>query len=187
MGNINFNLNELYGKVFGHQAKTGSYDSSLVATQQTITAKNILGQLLFEQITFKTPTMAYTFPDCPLIDITASKNIVTTPIQGRNGSVKEYISIDDYQVTIRGILINYDNDDYPEELVYNLHQVFKVEAELQVLSPVLNLLDIHNLVIKDIKFPEVEGYSNIQPFVLQCLSDEPLELVIKDAKNQTKN
>lgn len=189
MANISFNLNELYTKVFGYRGTILDYDITDSSASLTAKATGFLGMPIFERVTVKykynDKDEDYTFPDWPLIDITASKTIVTTAISGRNGTVKEHISIDDYQIGIRGILINKDSDAYPELMVQNLHNIFKVDTELQVTSPVLNLLDIHNLVIKDIKFPEVEGYSNMQPYVLQCLSDMPLELVIKDAKNQT--
>lgn len=200
MADINFNLIELYTKVFGIKGVRFAISSDAQASKRGVVEYNslnlpalpkaraysVLGTPIYEQITLKTSNREYTFPDWPLIDISASKNIVTTAIKGRNGSVKEYINIDDYQVNIRGILINYESDDYPEDLVYDLHETFKLKTEMQVTSPVMNLLDIHNLVIKDIKIPEVEGYNNIQPYLLQCLSDEPIELVIKDAKNQNK-
>lgn len=187
MGNINFNLNELYAKVFGISGTEITYDGLDTSGASVATASALLGLPVYDKVILKYLDKTYPLPDSPMIDIAASKSIVTTPIKGRNGTVKEYISIDDYQITIRGVLINYENDNYPELMVQKLHAVFKADMEMQVTSALLNLLDIHYLVIKDIKFPEVEGYRNMQPYVLQCLSDMPLELVIKDAKNQTPN
>lgn len=198
-----FNLIELYSKVFNIQGVrfairnasdglvNGSFEGSALELPLTpkASAFSVLGTPIYEQISFMVPDVNgtlknYTFPDWPLLDISASKNIVKTPIKGANGTVKEYINIDDYQITIRGILINYDSDEYPEDLVNDVHELFKANKEMQVTTPVLNLLDIHNIVIIDLKFPEVEGFNNIQPFVIQCLSDEPVELLIKSAKNQ---
>lgn len=200
MANINFNLIELYTKVFGIKGArfaipapggTGyqgsvEYGSLDVPLPSRAKAMSVLGTPIYEQITLSTAEREYTFPDWPLIDISATKNIVTTAIKGKKGTVKEYINTDDYQITIRGILINYDSDEYPEELVYDLHETFKINKEMQITSAVPNLLDIHNVVIKDLKIPEVEGYNNIQPYLLQCLSDDPIELLIKEAANQNK-
>jgi hypothetical protein len=201
MANNSFNLIELYQKVFNIKGvrfaiPTGNTDAGTEREVSNFTldlpavpnarAYSYLGTPIYEQISFRTTDREYTFPDWPLLDISAAKNIISTPIKGRNGTVKEHINIDDYQITIRGILINYVSDEYPEDLVYELHEIFKVNKELQVTNPLLNLMDIHNVVIKDIRFPEVEGYNHIQPFVIQCLSDEPVEIVIKYAKNQYK-
>jgi hypothetical protein len=192
MANNSFNLNELYAKVFGYQGSV-LYDIPSLPNVKKANAYSILGTPIYEQITVsysdgKKPDNSsiiknYTFPDWPLIDISASKNINTTPLKGFSGTVKEYINTDDYQIGIKGILINYVNDEYPDDLVHGVHKIFTVDTALKVTSPVLNLLDIHYMVVKDIKFPEVEGYNNMQPYVLQCLSDNPVELEIKDIKN----
>ncbi|WP_442589196.1 DUF6046 domain-containing protein [Pedobacter sp. AW31-3R] len=187
MGNINFNLNELYAKVFGISGTEITYNGLDTSGASVATASALLGLPVYDQVTLKYLDKPLLLPGSPMIDITATKSIVTTPIKGRNGTVKEYISIDDYQINIRGVIINYESDEYPELTVHNLHNIFKADTEMQVTSALLNLLDIHYLVIKQIKFPEVEGYRNMQPYALQCLSDMPLELVIKDAKNQTPN
>jgi len=204
MAGNNFNLLQLYSKVFNIrgvrfaispdiQRVLQGGEFSALQTLDVIEPKTLsfLGTPIYEQITFKIPLSngtfrEYTLPDWPLIDVSASKNIIKTPIKGRNGSVKEYINIDDYQVTIRGILINYTSNAYPEEAVNELHDLFTVNKEMQVTTALLNLLDIHNLVITDIKIPEVEGFNNIQPFVISAISDEPVELLIKDIKNQSR-
>lgn len=194
-----FNLVELYQKAFGikgvrfaippntqNQKADIMYNGLSVSTPPSALAQSILGTPIYEQITFKDGNNEYTLPDWPLIDIAYTKNIIKTPVKGRNGTVKEYINIDDYQIAIRGILINYFTDEYPYDLLSQLQSFCIINKELQVTSPVLNILDIHNVVIADVRYPEVEGYNHIQPFIIQCLSDEPVELIIKTAKNQNK-
>lgn len=201
MATNSFNLIELYSKVFNikgvrfaipatdgrAQGIFNQYDALQLPTLSRAKALSVLGTPIYEQITFSIPNRPdYTFPDWPLLDIAATKQIIKTPIKGRNGTVKEYIAIDDYQITIRGILINYDNEDYPEDLVEQLHDIFKQNTAMRVTTPVLNLLDINNIVITDLRLPEVEGYNNIQPFVIQALSDAPVELIIKDVPRQNR-
>lgn len=204
MGANSFNLLSLYREVFnikgvrfaiptvaGNAEQPSDFTGLQTLSKPQAKALSFLGTPIYEQITFQIPESAgsfraYTLPDWPLIDVSAAKNIIKTPLKGRNGTVKEYINIDDYQVTIRGILINYDSEAYPEDLVNELHQLFVINAEMQVITPLLNLLDVHNLVITDLKLPEVEGYNNIQPYIIQAISDEPVELIIQDVKNQSK-
>jgi hypothetical protein len=171
--------------------QSSGFDTLQTLAKPTAKALSILGTPIYEQINFKIPLANggfrdYLLPDWPLLDVNVAKNIVKTPIKGKNGTVKEYINIDDYQITIRGIIINYTSEAYPEDLVNDLHQLFVVNKEMQVTSALLNLLDIHNVVITDLKLPEVEGYNNIQPYIISCISDEPVELLIQDARNQNR-
>ena len=39
-----------------------------------------------------------------IIEVNQTKNIITTPIQGRDGTVKEFISRGDYLITLSGII-----------------------------------------------------------------------------------
>jgi hypothetical protein len=117
--------------------------------------------------------------DTVLFDISQTKNIVKTPIQGRNGTVKEYISDGDYDINIRGILVSKENT-YPEEEVNTLITICKVPAALKVASEFMQLFSIHSLVIESYDFYQIEGNRNMQGFNLRCLSDEPVELKIRE-------
>ncbi len=197
-----FNIPELYAKVFGTKGirfdsttrvidakpqSNSNFEVDVIQSGSAI-ARSYLGTPIMEQISFSLPGKEniYTFPDWPLIDVSVSKNIVKTPIKGRNGTVKEYINTDDYHIKIRGILINNDSEEYPEELVNEIHEIFKLNREIRVTNAFLNLLGIDDIVITDFKLPEVEGFPNIQPFVIECLSDFTYEVSIRDTITQTK-
>ncbi|MEB0302392.1 DUF6046 domain-containing protein [Mucilaginibacter sp. 5C4] len=157
--------------------------------------KSALGTPIYEQIALTIPAIInagvvtapqkiYTFPDWPLFDITGQDIITKTMMTKKKGSVKEYITEDDYSITIRGILINYDSQEYPEQQLQDLMQIIKCKKAMSVTSQVLNLMDIHSLVIERANWPSSEGFQNIQPFELECLSDEPAELEIKSVKTK---
>lgn len=114
--------------------------------------------------------------DTVLMDISQSKNIVTTAIQGRNGTVKEYISDGDYMINIKGVIAS-NSHQYPTDEVNKLIEICKVQDALKVASSFLQLFSIHSLVIQDYSFPQGQIVNN-QPFELRCLSDEPIELQI---------
>lgn len=115
--------------------------------------------------------------DTVLMDISQQRNIVTTAVQGRNGTVKEYISDGDYQVTIRGILVEPEPYDYPAEQVRELLRLCRIQAAVQAVSPFLQLFQIYDLVVTDYRLPQIEGYQNMQPFEMTCISDTPIELI----------
>jgi Domain of unknown function (DUF6046) len=111
-----------------------------------------------------------------LIEISQSKNIVTTSIQGRNGTVKEYISDGDYQIMIKGVLVGFGNEVNPQDLKSQLIAFCKAPVEFAVASNLFEGFGIKSIVIKDYNFPQIEGQRNTVPFELTCLSDQPIEL-----------
>ena len=46
--------------------------------------------------------------DTVLFDVSQQKNVVTTEIQGRNGTIKEYISDGDFAINISGLIVQPD-------------------------------------------------------------------------------
>jgi hypothetical protein len=112
-----------------------------------------------------------------LIDVNQSKNVVTTAINGLNGTIKEFISDGDYEVSLRGALVNEKGYDYPLSYFKQLNDVLKAPVSLKVTSEYLSLFPIHNLVVKGYTLPQTEGSSNTQLFEINALSDNPVELI----------
>jgi hypothetical protein len=116
--------------------------------------------------------------DTVLISISQTKNIVTTPIQGRNGTVKEYVSDGDYQISIEGAIVSPTNN-YPESEVAELIQICKAPISIpadSIVSEFLSWFGIHSFVIESFDFPQVEGVRNMQRFNISAISDDPIEL-----------
>lgn len=112
-----------------------------------------------------------------LVNVSQPKRIITTEIQGRDGTVKEYIGMDDYQVTINGIITG-PNGHFPIDEVNALHQICKAPIPIVVISRYLHNLDIFNLVIKDFSYEQQPGAYSLQAFTIDCMSDVPVELQI---------
>lgn len=114
--------------------------------------------------------------------VNQTKNIVKTPVQGRAGSFKEYISDGDFNVTITGKLSPPDKESvyiYPEDAMNTLIELCKVQDSIAVVCKYLQRFSIYNLVIESYDLPQTEGSHTIQAFTLNCLSDEPVELILK--------
>lgn len=118
--------------------------------------------------------------DVVLIDITAKKNIVETKIVGRAGTVKENISDDDYSINIKGVLYSETPNIVPSDALIKLNKLRRVNDTINVISPFLDLFDIFQLVIKDVKIGQQEGKMNIIPFTISAVSDEYLSIYIED-------
>lgn len=114
--------------------------------------------------------------DTVLFNVSQSKNIITTSVAGRNGTIKEYISDGDYVIDIKGLIVSSDATAYPTEQVQEFISLMKVQSDIPVISPFLQLFEIYNIVITSYRVPQVEGFQNVQPFEISCISDVPLEL-----------
>jgi hypothetical protein len=112
--------------------------------------------------------------DTALINISQSKNIVTTTLQGRDGTVKEYISDGDYNISIKGVIDSGNMFVYPEALVKRLKDICDVKGNIELLSPFSELLGITEAVITGYSFNQVPAGYNVQPYEITLLSDVPL-------------
>lgn len=116
----------------------------------------------------------YDFPFECVVELNQPTMVEETYLKGRrSGSVKEIIGLDDFYITIRGFIINYETSDYPTEAVEAFRKMIKLPTELQVESPFLNMFYINEMVIFDRNIPQIEGSLQYQPFTLMCKSNEP--------------
>lgn len=113
--------------------------------------------------------------DTVLMEVDQTKNIVKTDIQGRNGTVKEYISDGDYMVTIRGVIVSPYPNVFPREDIDLLIKYCQVTEQLPVSSFFLDLFGITDIVIDRYKISEKLGSRNEVPFEIMALSDYPIE------------
>ena len=119
-----------------------------------------------------------------LFNVTQSKQIITTSVQGRNGTVKEYISDGDYQINIKGVLPGYNNI-YPDatsqgssNIMPDFLRVLQLNKSLSVNSWYLHQFGIKEMVVTSYNFPQVEGQYATQAFEINAISDTPFEIAI---------
>lgn len=130
----------------------------------------------------------FVFEEC-IITVNQEKNIVATPLQGRPGTVKEYISDGDYSITVDAGINNYSEGDgtgasmeYPVEKVTALQKILKLPETLKVQSDFLEVFEIRSAVVKSYYLSQ-ETHSNRQSLQIMMLSDEPYEIKkLKDVK-----
>ena len=115
--------------------------------------------------------------DDVLLTVSQSKKIITTEIQGRDGTVKEYIGLDDFQVQITGRL-NGNYNVNPKELTKQLKKILSAGQPLEITSWYLQNLDITDVVVKDFNFGQTEGEYSTQYFTVNALSDKRFEAKI---------
>ena len=111
-----------------------------------------------------------------ILEASLNKNIVKTPIQGRNGKVKEYVSDDDFMINARGFISNKDNV-IPLDDLRTFREIMQVPQQIDVESQYLNeVLEVNQIVIENFSMPQQEGTRNELPFTFQASSDVPIDL-----------
>jgi len=128
------------------------------------------------------------FPNEPLVSFSLSKTIVETATVGkqRKGKVKEYITTEDWQITIRGLCVDPQNpDQYPTAQVQSLNKLFEKNESLEVIgNKLFTLFDIGNIVLKDISFEEMEGKEGIQKYTIKAVSDMDFYAELDEKRTQ---
>lgn len=137
----------------------------------------LLGGNYIDNLTGKNVSFADITIDTVLITVQLSMNIIKTAIQGRDGTVKEYIGKDDAKVTIQGVICG-ANGVYPKEEVSALLQWINAPISKGVTCGYLQNLGIDNLVVEDATIPQIAGGYSYQTFTINCISDLPVELTI---------
>ena len=112
-----------------------------------------------------------------LITVNRAARVIKTPIQGRDGTVKEYIGLDDANLTINGIITG-RNGVYPFAEVARLRRWLDAPVSKGIVARWLGNLNIDNIVVEDYSIPQVEGGYSYQMFTINAISDLPVELKI---------
>ena len=122
------------------------------------------------------------------IAITGKKTIVRTPLSQRRGTVKELYSVEDYEIDIKGFVINKERN-FPEEEITILKHIFESRQSIGLDNALTNIFLTDESVfsktntscraaVVSLDFPQTSGESVwIRPFSMKCESDSVFDLV----------
>lgn len=112
-----------------------------------------------------------------LITVEQPIRVIKTEIQGRNGTVKEYIGADDAKITINGIITG-SNGIYPRDEVSRLKRWLDAPVSKDIVAWWLGNLGVNKIVVENYSIPQVQGGYSYQMFSIDAISDLPVELRI---------
>lgn len=111
--------------------------------------------------------------------VTLTKQVVETAITGRDGTVKELISANDFEVEATVTLIN-TVDEYPADAMRTLSDLARKSSSVYVDSEFLRLFDIDRAVVSEMTVDQsTEG--NTQEVKLTLKSDEDYEVEVAES------
>lgn len=121
-----------------------------------------------------------------VISVNQEKNIVITTLQGTNGTIKEYISDGDYQISVKTAISSYEPTqqqeatlEYPKDRIQEFTELLQKPQTLSVQSDFLNIFGITSVVVTGFSL-EQETHTNRQTFHIEMLSDLPYEIKLKE-------
>jgi hypothetical protein len=111
-----------------------------------------------------------------VITVEQTKTIVQTALQGRNGSITEYIAMAGHIITVNGSLIG---EAYPKDETEKLVRMLQESVPLKAVSEFLMMFNIYDVICNYYKFPqEITGECR-QLVELKFISHEDHELTLE--------
>lgn len=118
-----------------------------------------------------------------VVSVSKTKHIVETQVVGMAGTIKEYISDGDYDLTIEvGLQSTSDGiiaDVYPSEELRALTSLLDRPEALEVYSPFLELFDIGRIVVRGYSLQQMTE-SNLQYLSISAVSDDEYNVYSTD-------
>jgi hypothetical protein len=155
--------------------------------------QSYLGTPIFQPITFRGGVYQQLSPQGEVFDSSfngwqlpatttaefkRSKDITKSRPSTAHGTTKELWAFQDWEVTIRGLILDGQPNYFPLGELRELLSWEKLVDSIEVEGDMFTYLGIERLVIESMSLGRVAGSPNVIPFQLQCVSDEPLELSI---------
>lgn len=203
--NYSPDISQLFNAAFGfvpitYKPEVGNQNSGeavygSVAVEETETAKKLswMGTPIMFPISFISSGNKYLYynglgqlkekenladfdlPPTTVVDFRRAKNITKTNVLGNNGTVKEIYGFDDWQIRIRGLIL-----DTPTEKAYDIQSELlkwdNLADDIEVKGDLFLDKDIYRITIEEIDFRQPQGRHNVIPFEITASSDQPLEL-----------
>jgi hypothetical protein len=198
MASQNFDIASLFERAFGYKQGL-PFDSSKIVPPQYLEATpyenvpqtdetefskfrqmrlqlggNVLGQPLFMPVGFDVDGELVLLPNEPTLQVSVKKIVVKTQLVGskRDGTVKELISLDDYEIVLRGIAISTTSKKvFPEDDIFKIHELFLKNKSVSIISGLTALLGINKVVIESFDLPTMIGIQHAQAYELKMVSD----------------
>jgi hypothetical protein len=119
--------------------------------------------------------VGWRLPATTLAEFKRSKEITKSRPSTANGTTKESVSLSDWNITIRGLILDSQPNYFPEGQLRQLLRWERVADSIDVAGDMFTYLGIRRLVIEDLSIGRVAGSPNVIPFQMQCVSDNDKE------------
>lgn len=143
----------------------------------TLRKKDAQGRWYFMPVVLEHKGTEYEIPNA-VISIRGKKTIVETAMVGRKGTVKELISVDDYDIRIAGVCLDVD---FPDSQLGDLAELYNINESVTLKCALTDIFldEEDKVVIKSIDFAEMKGCETAQVFTMELVTDRSFELILE--------
>ena len=188
MAKLSVDIVKLYGDYFGYigfpfipgQKEIPNYkaedfqDIPFLESDSYSNKKDILGRPVFDNVILDNIDFGIV-----MISLNAAKTIIKTAVAGRNGTVKESISTKDYQLSVKGVLFNFETNNYPETQVKQLKELFDKNKSISISSRLADIFEISKVVAESLNIEESK-HQNTQAFSMNLVSDDDFAAILNE-------
>ena len=117
----------------------------------------------------------FEFPIATIVDFSRKKAIVISDTIGGKGSVKEIMGLGDWDINIRGILMDDTSRELQKKMSqqqYFIDRMNEIAGTLKVEGKIFDSRGIHHIVITDLKYSAIQGKPGMMQYEINALSDE---------------
>lgn len=122
--------------------------------------------------------VSWRLPETATAEFRRAKEVEKSRPNAAFGSTKEMWAFNDWEVTIRGFIIDSQPNFFPQGQLREMLRWEKIADSIEVAGDMLTYTGITRLLIESFSISKMAGMPNVIPFQMACVSDEPLELSI---------
>ena len=111
----------------------------------------------------------------PIISLRRGKRLIITPIDNSDIEVIERFNTEPYQITLRGLLIDMDEHQFPLEKLEKINDIFEYNSIWKVSSEILAAVRIDSIVIQDIDIEFIEGFEDTIAYTISGRATKSIE------------
>lgn len=123
----------------------------------------------------------FRMPAATLCVFTRAKIMRTTAVSGGRGTVKEMYGFDDWSITVKGVMVPESNHPQATDVFEMRNKLLEFENltdAIEVSGDLFEAIGVSHLVINRINIPQLQGKPRMIPFEMNCISDQPIELLL---------
>lgn len=180
-----FDLTDLYTQLYGYVAPPFPTAGNLADQLQpsnpftAISAnldqyqKTALNVEMILPLKLSIPDFEYTFPIEPIINISGGHTVIRRYPNRPSGlgSHKERWAKMDYEISVKGIMLDLKDENYPADQITSLRRFLDYEGSIQAENTLFRLFGFEYIVITNFDLPFTEGKA-MQEYAFNGLSDQ---------------
>jgi len=127
----------------------------------------------------------FEFPVATIVDFSRKKNIVSSNTIGSQGSVKEIMGLGDWEINIRGILVDDEsrkNQYKSKQQQYAIDRINEIVGSIRIEGKIFAEHNIANICIQDVNYAAVQGKPDLIQYEIKALSDEEFFITGNDGR-----